>query len=338
MAAKIPPKDETRNLANLWEQLEQFAMIGSLGAGGVASAIMLGHGEAAAALPAFLASLGSLFSKAAKSRDADDKTAKKKTLGEVKDELAEELRQKLQRPILIVIDDLDRLTHGEIQMIIRLLNTTANLPKLHYLIFGDRQQIASALDPVCGNQGDRYLEKLVQNSFQVPEPGENQIRLRLWGGLEKLAEETNTDLPGQAQRFAELWSAFLKYRICNLRDCHRLLRTVAFHSGALNRSGALEVDLLDLVGVDFLRVFDPPLYHRLAFDVPTELWCHANLSLTQKDADSKRVLDLVKASTLGDQVACGVLTSLFPHLAKHLKMFLEANQLQALRGSVNLRL
>lgn len=330
VAARIPPKEETRNLADLWEQLEQFAVIGSLGAGGVASAIMLGQGEAAAALPAFLASFGALFSRAAKSRDPSDKPAKKRTLGEVKDELAEELRRKLQRPILIVIDDLDRLTHGEIQLMIRLLNTTANLPKLHYLIFGDRQQIASALDPVCGNQGDRYLEKLVQNSFQVPEPGENQIRLRLWEGLEKVASETNTDLSSQARRFAEFWNAFLKLRICNLRDCHRLLRTLAFHAGALTRGGALEVDLLDLVGVDFLRVFDPPLYHRLASEIPTKLWSSAILSPTQKDADSKRVLDLVNASTLGEQVACGVLISLFPHLAERLKKFLEANQLQTL--------
>ena len=331
VAAMIPPKRETRNLAKLWEQLEQFTMIGSLGAGGIASAIMLGQGEAAVALPAFLASFGSLFAKAAKSRETDDKPAKKKTLGEVKNELAEELQQKLQRPILIIIDDLDRLTHGEIQMMIRLLNTTANLPKLHYLIFGDRQQIASALDPVCGDQGDRYLEKLVQNSFQVPEPGENQIRLRLWEGLEKLARETDTNLTSQAQRFSEFWDLFLRFRISNLRDCHRLLRTLAFHTGALTYSGTLEVDLLDLLGIDFLRVFDPPLYHRLASDVPTQLWCHANLSSTQKDADSKRVLDLVKVSILGERVACGVLISLLPHLTEHLKVFLEENQLQMLR-------
>lgn len=330
IAAMIPPKGETRNLAKLWEQLEQFTMIGSLGAGGIASAIMLGQGEVAVALPAFLASFGSLFAKAAKSRKADDKPAKKKTLGEVKNELAEELQQKLQRPILIIIDDLDRLTHGEIQMMIRLLNTTANLPKLHYLIFGDRQQIASALDPVCGDQGDRYLEKLVQNSFQVPEPGENQIRLRIWEGLEKLAKETNTDLPAQSQRFSEFWNSFLKFRISNLRDCHRLLRTLTFHTGALTQGGTLEVDLLDLLGIDFLRVFDPPLYHRLATDVPTWLWCRANLSTKNKDADSKKVLDLVRVSVLGEQIACGALISLFPHLSKHLRVFLEENQLQML--------
>ena len=331
VAAKIPPREQSANLANLWEQLEEFAMIGSLGAGGVVSAYILGQGEVAVALPAFLASLGSLFSKAAKSRKPDEKPSKKRTLSEVKDELAQELRQEVHRPILIVIDDLDRLTHGEIQMMIRLLNTTANLPKLHYLIFGDRQQIASALDPVCGNQGDRYLEKLVQNSFQVPEPGENQIRQRLWEGFEKLAWEINTDLAAHSKRFAEFWNSFLKLRILNLRDCHRLLRTVAFHAGALNQNGALEVDFLDLVGVDFLRVFDPPLYHRLASDVPTKLWCFANLSSTQKDVDSKWVVDLVKASTLGPRAACGVLVSLFPHVSEHLKKFMEENQLQMLR-------
>ncbi|MGL4401385.1 MAG: hypothetical protein ACRCXD_16085 [Luteolibacter sp.] len=90
------------------------------------------------------------------------------------------------------------------------------------------------------------------------------------------------------------------------------------------------MDLLDLLGIDFLRVFDPPLYHRLASDVPNWLWCHANLSTKNKDADSKKVLDLVRVSVLGDQIACAALISLLPHLSEHLRVFLEENQLQML--------
>jgi hypothetical protein len=331
IAGKIPPKAETLDLARLWAKLEELSMAGALGAGGLVSAVQISQGQYATGVPALFAALAGLCSKAFNGRKGGNKTEVRKTLAQVKDGLAEKLKRSLPRPILIVVDDLDRLTHGEIQLMIRLLNTTANLPKLHYLIFGDRLQIASALDPICGGEGDRYLEKMVQNSFQVPEPGENQIRLRLWEGIEEISKEAESPASNQGERFAEFWDAFLKLRIRNLRDSHRLLRTLAFHVGALMREEVLEVDLIDLLGVDFLRVFDPQLYHRIASEIPTKLWSHANLSGKPKEGDSKRVVDLVKSSALGDRVACGALISLFPHLGEHLKVLLEENQLQMLR-------
>lgn len=330
--SKIPQSAETQGLHRLWIKLEQIVLIGSLGVSGVSSALQLGQDGAVAQSAAALTSIAALLATAAKSHQTQDidKTGQQ-TLTEVKDALVTELSEKLRRPILIVIDDLDRLTNGEIQLMIRLLNTTANLPKLHYLIFGDRLQIASALDPICGNKGDQYLEKLVQNSFQVPEPGENQVRLRLWEGIVKLAKETHIEASSYASRFTKFWNAFLKFRIGNYRDCHRLLRTLAFHANSLTKEGTLEVDLMDLLGIDFIRVFDPSLYHHLTSEIPTKFWCSTQLYLNTKGPDSKKLLDLVKASRLGDQIACGVILSLFPHLTEHLKNYLEANQLEQLR-------
>ncbi len=306
-------------------------MAGVISALQVSGSIEGGSLTSGVALQAMLGGMGKLFSKASKSARSKNSKNKPATLAETKEQITEELKNKLHRPILIVIDDLDRLTDAEIQLMIRLLNTTANLPKLHYLIFGDRFQIASALDPICGGQGDRYLEKLVQNTFQVPEPGENQVRLRLWNGLERLGRDLGAEMISESQRFSEFWENFLKFRISNFRDCHRLLRTLGFHARGLARDGVLEVDMIDLLGIDFLRVFDPATYHRLAAEIPTKHWCFTALAFKEKDEDSQKILELIHGSKLGVRTVCGALASLFPHLPEYAKKFYDANQLHSVR-------
>ncbi|MDQ8192652.1 KAP family P-loop NTPase fold protein [Roseibacillus persicicus] len=314
------------DLLEVWKDLEELFLAGAVTS--TAAALASGN-EEFGVVGALLGFLGDIFGKAKKSRERAD--GKRKTLQSVKLKLEEKLRESEIEPILIVIDDLDRLTHEEICMMIRLLNTTANMPKLHYVIFGDRLQIASALNTLAGGNGDRYLEKLVQNSFQVPEPGESQIRLRLWEGLESLFRKYGESPQDFAKRFGEYWDNFIRLRVINLRDCYRLLRTTSFHCEALSNDSTLNVDLLDLLGIDLLRVFDPELYHQIATGPPTYLWGVKNYGLTREEEDSKYFVLLVESSSLGKAAACGALISLFPCVRSRLKNYIEENQLGRLR-------
>jgi len=336
ISAKIPRDDSSADVIPLWKKLQQLTTLGAIGSATIIGSLAVSGGlqgdalKSAEAFAPMLQSITLLLGKANESTTSET-PQEPKTLREVKDQLAKELKEKLSRPILVVIDDLDRLTHSEIQLMIRLLNTTANLPKIHYLVFGDRQQISSALNPICGDQGDRYLEKLVQNSFQVPEPGENQIRLRLWDGFENIATAVGESPAAHSKRFSEAWDLFLKFRIKNLRDCHRILRTFSFHSGSLLREGTLEVDLVDLLSIDFLRVFDPALYEKLATEIPTKDWCSVNLARDEEKKDSKRILDLISASNLESRIACGALLFTFHHLYSHISNLLKSEHLSTLR-------
>jgi len=335
VASNIRKEEGLEELSRNFASYAQFIIAASYGAGAVTTAWQLGSGIGAPhyiglAVQALLISIGKMWSEAFRTKGKPPA----KTLFEIKEEISQQLLEKLSAPILVVIDDLDRLTDTEIRLMIKLINTNANLPKLHYLIFGDRLQIARALDPVCGGQGDRYLEKMVQNTFQVPEPGENQIRLRVWSGMEKLARNHGEDIADHSKRFSHFWDCFLKHRIQNYRDCHRLLRTLNFHAGALSQDSVIEVDLMDLLGVDFLRVFDPKVYQKIAAETPTHIWCFANLnkiSGSEKDEDSARALEFLKETQLDQKTVCGAMVSLFPDLGGHIKNHLKKHQLDMLR-------
>src|SRR5204862_4125110 len=87
-----------------------------------------------------------------------------KTLAESKRELAEAFRR---RPgtVLIVIDDIDRLTNEEVRLLFRLIRSNADFPKFIFLLLFDRYVVATALDAASPDHGEAYLEKIVQVGF-----------------------------------------------------------------------------------------------------------------------------------------------------------------------------
>jgi len=73
----------------------------------------------------------------------------------------------LDEPIVVIIDDIDRLTTNEIREIFKLVRLTASFPNIIYLLAFDRERVEQALTE-DGIPGRAYLEKIVQLSFDVP--------------------------------------------------------------------------------------------------------------------------------------------------------------------------
>jgi predicted KAP-like P-loop ATPase len=90
-----------------------------------------------------------------------------KSLSELKAELKESLAS-LQRPVLVVIDDIDRLTTDEILHVFQLVKVNADFPNLVYLLLFERSIIEKALDRISGGCGYEFLQKIVQVEFHVP--------------------------------------------------------------------------------------------------------------------------------------------------------------------------
>jgi hypothetical protein len=229
-------------------------------------------------------------------------------------------------PLLVIVDDLDRLDDGEIQLFIRLIKANLNFPKLHYLILGDRDQIARALNPISGGQGVRFLDKIVQNPLVVPEPAEDQLRGRLWDGLDKIAGACHYPLGEHSRRFDSFWNDFLGKRLLTLRDIHRLVKVHAFHAGCLFNQGALEVDLLDLLAIDFLRLYASPLYAKIARNPPTTWWCKRHAQRPDspgKPKDSQAALEFLENAGLPAETAAAALVHLFPGFWNTIQDFMQ---------------
>lgn len=185
-----------------------------------------------------------------------------KTLEERKADVAKSLAG-LSRPILVVIDDVDRLSAQEIAEVFQLVKANADFPKIVYLVLFDRDVVAAALDQLMPGHGAQFLEKVVQVAYQVPKPDQQRLQAVLLGGIQSIVGERAADQRFSAERWRRLFDEGLRPYFGSLRDIYRFLAVLDFDVSLVHRDGALDVNGIDFVATETLRVFEPSVYRAL---------------------------------------------------------------------------
>jgi predicted KAP-like P-loop ATPase len=186
----------------------------------------------------------------------------RKSIDEVKDELAEELK-KLGFPLLVVIDDVDRLTPQETLEVFQLIKANGDLPNIVYLVLFERGAIERNIEEVLKVSGREYLEKIVQVGFDVPVIDRMRLKRVLFEGLDRALAIEGLGERFDKRRWSNLFVGALDPYFATLRQVNRFLSTIAFHVSLLRATGTLEVNVVDLVGLEVLRTFEPEVYRGL---------------------------------------------------------------------------
>ena len=92
---------------------------------------------------------------------------KEKTLAEVRDELIDALGKR-EQPILVVMDDIDRLTTVELRMIFQLIKANTDFPNVIFLLLFQKDIVEKKLTDDT-QSGENYLEKIIQIPFTIPQ-------------------------------------------------------------------------------------------------------------------------------------------------------------------------
>ena len=79
-----------------------------------------------------------------------------------------EILRKAKKRILVVIDDIDRLTPEETSQLFTVIKALADFPNVVYLLALDRKAAVQAIKKQSGLPGKRYLEKIIQVPFELP--------------------------------------------------------------------------------------------------------------------------------------------------------------------------
>ena len=80
------------------------------------------------------------------------------------DRIREEL-QKINRPIIITIDDVDRLQSKELMMVLKLIRDTADFPNVFYIVAADNIHLKKMLNIQHIDDAETYLEKFFNLEF-----------------------------------------------------------------------------------------------------------------------------------------------------------------------------
>ncbi len=199
----------------------------------------------------------------------DNNTSIKKSEKELKEELHDELRDS-KKKILIIIDDIDRLTTPEIREILRLIRVNGDFPYITYLLAFDRSVVETNLEESPGITGKKYLDKIVQVSFDLPAITSLQISKYLSNELDNIIQS----LPKNSQKYFEygldgthwdtLYNNNFKLIFQNIRDVKRFINVLNFNISQIRTADAMAVNPADFIALEVIRLFAPSLYEFVA--------------------------------------------------------------------------
>jgi len=232
-----------------------------------------------------------------------------KSLTEIKSALAQAFKE-LERPVIVVLDDIDRLSGDEIRCVFQLVKANANFPNLIYLLLFERGKVEASLShSIEPHFGREYLAKIVQVGFDL-------------GTIERptldsfLKIETDQLLLAAGSFDQERWlSIFDDFALLfrNLRDVYRFLGTAEFHIGLFREQDTLQVDVIDLLTLEALRVFEPNVYQQIPMYKNSLLGLTAFKEDDQRSEQEKAIKALSKIATDTRRLAVeGILKVLFP--------------------------
>ncbi len=167
------------------------------------------------------------------------------------------LRRQSKR-ILVVIDDLDRLSSAEICQMFRLIKAVADFPQTMYLLAFDPEIVAEAVAEVQKGRGEDYLEKIVQARFDIPLPDRKDLRGMLLERLDRVIGKPDPAL-WDVRTWSNVFLEGIDPFIATPRDVTRYVNALRVSYPAVKG----EVNPIDFLAVECLRVFANKLYCEL---------------------------------------------------------------------------
>lgn len=193
-----------------------------------------------------VAALSRLFGNARR-RSAD----RASTLDALKGEISGCL-VKGQRRVVVVIDDIDRLTKSEIRLMFRLVKAIADFKYVTYIMAFDEGVVQGALDKVGGAD---FIDKIINVPLAVPAITSIQVQHLVLNRLNRFAE-THQDYPWDDNERAISVAHYISKTFKTIRHLERMVNALNFNAALLKR----EVDYADLISIMALRATAPEAY------------------------------------------------------------------------------
>lgn len=170
--------------------------------------------------------------------------------------------ERLNRRILVVVDDLDRLDADELAVVLKIVRVLGRVADVHYLLLYDQKALYETLEIADARAGvswpGEYLEKFVQHVFRMPP----LTRFRIGAEIESWLEASKLNI--QSRDFSRDPVQEPILRLLNTpRKLRRFLTRLDFYCGTRNLN---EIRVEDLFLLTVLETAAPSVFE--------ELWTH----------------------------------------------------------------
>lgn len=193
-----------------------------------------------------------------------------------KDRLSDRL-SKLDLPVVVFIDDLDRLEMDEVFEVLRLIRNTADLKNVLYVVAYDKDYVTNVLLEKKIENPAAYLEKIFPVEVHQPKVEDVKLRNVLY---EELSRKNKN-----GERFAKKLLSLFKQDemrlildiLDNYRRVKRFARRYVLIVDYLIEAGITEIKLIDLFWIELLQGYDKFTYDLLMHEPLTLLYIKGEL-------------------------------------------------------------
>ena len=216
--------------------------------------------------------------------------------------------------IIVIIDDIDRLTNTQIRDIFQLVKQVGNFPNIIYVLSMDRDVVCRALESVHNINGAEYLEKIVQIPFEIPALLKPKLREIFLTKLEDIVKTISDNINIDKSYWSEVFANCIEPYIKTLRDVNRVINTFQFRYKILYEETAFE----DMVALTTIEVLEPQLYQWIGRhkDLLCSTYSHSFSALLRNKSNyRKEIVDELEKIGIKTDTGIKFLTTLFPVFA-----------------------
>lgn len=213
------------------------------------------------------------------------------------DNIADEMKS-LKKPVIVLVDDVDRLSEDELMELIKLIRNTAAFPNTFYVVAADKRYLSTSLANKGIKEPDLFLQKFFNFEMTFPKDDfclDDMLKSKL---LELVDDQ---DL---VSKFVN--KECVKYIIQTPRDIYRYCNLLSFEMDLFKQSETMsEINVMDLMLLTLLHYFSDEIYKVLREHdalVLKKKFGHLTLNEYFEDIIHKRYAEMmenVAAHTMG---------------------------------------
>ncbi len=194
-----------------------------------------------------------------------------------------------------------------------MVKSLADFPYTIYLLAFDREVVIRALGDVQKGDGAEYLEKVIQVPFELPMPNTDDIYQVFFKKFDSIISGIPEE-KWDKEYWGEIFQFGIKPYLQSIRDVVRFANVFSLKYALLSH----ETNVIDLIGLTCIQVFEPEVYSRLPSH--KEQLCEGSIGYYdqyQREKEKVQIAyDMIISGIMGERAENikNILTRLFPKL------------------------
>ena len=173
---------------------------------------------------------------------------------------------KIEKPIIVFIDDVDRLQKEELLILLKLVRDTADFQNVFYIMAADKDHLSECLKDCNISNSDKYLKKIINYEFMLP-GNDNLVSRFLQNELKSKLSKYIIDEDSQKRenKLNKIVDSIVCHEniesvLCNIRDVKRLLNDYMLTLSIIKTGIEDEIDYKDLFLLTVIKMLRPDVY------------------------------------------------------------------------------